>query len=274
MHDGVMQSEPALRHRPVRLLASCGIHAREPEFPSHFGFGRIGHVDGDQNVIRESVQQGRGIGPPSAGIPDPVQPAALHRHEPDLARGSGIFYVVDRHARRPVLHPCGMLDDLAFVIGLFVGNVGLGKHVLVVDHQQRIVLGLQMQAPGVRRRGDLVNRTGLYGVAHVDDAEPVGKDVPDIGMVPVHHQPHGVGTTALVTMSDQPHVVLIRRGGQGPHGASIATVPAPRHAAAVQRRAAFRRSGSGCWSPLWSPGRGADGSGTFPLARSSARPWG
>ena len=58
----------------------------------------------------------------------------------------------------------GVMVDRALVVVLLVGEFGLREHVLVVDDEQQVVVRLQVQRPGVGRRGDMLHDTsGLAG---------------------------------------------------------------------------------------------------------------
>ncbi len=161
------QAEAAVLGRPVGLLAGGDVHARQPVFAGQLRLRRVCHVDGDEDVVGKAVEQRRGIGPAPADVPDAVQAGAVDRHEADLLRLVGLRDVVDRHARRPVAAlrtPSGVMVDLALVVVLLVGELGLREHVLVVDDEQQVVMRLQVQRPGVRRRRDS-SRTafGFFG---------------------------------------------------------------------------------------------------------------
>ena len=130
--------------------------------------------------------------------------------------------VVDGEPRAPVaLSLCfGGADGLAeraAVIGALVGEFGSGEHVLGVDHQQQVVVRLQMDVPGVRRRGDIVHRARIFRVAHVDDGKALGEHVPDIGKAAMHHHLHAVGPSALVGVADDAHVARVIRFRQFAH---------------------------------------------------------
>ena len=56
-----------------------------------------------------------------------------------------------------------MLVDRALVIGLLVGEVGLREHVLVVDHEEQVLVRLQMQAPGVVGAATYFTVFGFFG---------------------------------------------------------------------------------------------------------------
>jgi len=103
-----------------------------------------------------------------------VQSAAFDRHETDLFRRLGFCHVVDREPGRPIaLHRRGvrMKIGLALIIVLFVRELRLREHILGIDDQQEILVVLQMQAPGVRWRRDIIDRLWIGRIAHVDDAE-------------------------------------------------------------------------------------------------------
>ena len=186
------------------LLAGGDVHARQPVFAGEDRLLRVCHVDGDEDVVGEAVEQRRGVGPAAADVPEAVQAGALDRHEADLPRVAGLRDVVDRHAGRPVaaaLVGLGVVVDRALVVVLLVGHLGLGEHVLVVDDEEQVVVRLQMQRPGVGRRGDVFHRFGLLRVAHVDDREALGEDVADIGEAVDDHDLHAVAAAVLVGCS-------------------------------------------------------------------------
>ena len=70
-------------------------------------------------------------------------------------------------------------------------------------------MGLQMDVPGPRRRGQVVHRARALGVAYIDHAETLGEHVADIGVAAMHHDLHAVGPAALVAMADNAHVVRV-----------------------------------------------------------------
>jgi hypothetical protein len=70
-------------------------------------------------------------------------------------------------------------------------------------------MGLQVDVPGVRRRGEVIHGARVLGVAHVDDAEAFGEHVANIGVAAMHHDLHAVGSAALVAMAEDAHVARI-----------------------------------------------------------------
>ena len=70
-------------------------------------------------------------------------------------------------------------------------------------------MGLQMDVPGPRRRGQVVHRARALGVAYIDHAETLGEHVADIGVAAMHHDLHAVGPAALVGMADDAHVARV-----------------------------------------------------------------
>src|SRR5581483_382987 len=176
---------------------------------------RIAHVDGHEDVIGEAVEQRRDIGPSPAGIPDAVHAAALDRHEADLSRRLRLADVVDRESRRPVarrsllLRGADHLAELAFVIGALVGELDRGEHVLGVDHQEQLVMRLQVDGPGVRWCRNIVHRARMFRIAHVENAEALGEHVADIGVAAMHHDLHTVGPAALIAVRDEPHIACM-----------------------------------------------------------------
>jgi hypothetical protein len=98
---------------------------------------------------------------------------------------------------------------LAFVIGFLVGEFRGREHILGVDDEQQIVVGLQVDIPGAGRRGEVVHRARALGVAHVQHAEAFRKHMSDIGVAAMHHDLHAVGPAALVAMGQDAHVARV-----------------------------------------------------------------
>jgi hypothetical protein len=74
-----------------------------------------------------------------------MQTRSLDGHETNMLRLLGLRKVIDRHACRPVARGgfrLGVVIDRPFVVGFLVAELGLGKHVLVVDDQQNVVVNL------------------------------------------------------------------------------------------------------------------------------------
>ena len=90
MDDRVVQPEAPVLGRPVRLLAGRDVHPRQPVFSGELRLLRVFQVDGDQDVVGETVEQRRGIGPAPADVPEPMQAGAFDRHEADLLRVAGL----------------------------------------------------------------------------------------------------------------------------------------------------------------------------------------
>jgi hypothetical protein len=178
---------------------------------------RIAHIHGHEDVIGEAVEQRGHIRPTSARVPDAMNAAALDGHEADAPRRCGFGDVIDRKPRGPVA--CGAallcrahhLAELAFVIGLLIGEFRGREHVLGVDDEQQIVMGLQVDIPGAGRRGEVVHRARALGVAHVQHAEAFRKHMTDIGVAAMHHDLHAVGPAALVAMGKDAHVARVIR---------------------------------------------------------------
>ena len=80
-----------------------------------------------------------------------------------------------------------------------------------MHEQQEIVVHLEMQAPGVRRVLDIVDRLRLGRVAHVDDGKALRADMADIGVAVAHHDLLAVGAARLIGVADQAHVVRVGR---------------------------------------------------------------
>ena len=172
-------------------------------------------LDGHENVVGEAVEQCGDVGPAPADIPDPMNSSALDRHETDLSRVISPADVVHGEAGRPrstARKGAGAAEffaERAAVVGPFVLKLGGGEHVLRMDDEQEIVMRLEVDIPGVGRRRDVSNGARPRGVTHVDDAEPLRKHMPDIGIAAVDHQLNPVSPAALVRVPDQAHVSRI-----------------------------------------------------------------
>jgi hypothetical protein len=103
------------------------------------------------------------------------------------------------------------VPELTAVISALVGELGRREHVLGIDDQEQIVVGLKMDVPRAGRGGDVLDRARILGIAHVDDAEAFREHVPDIGVAAVHHDLDAVGPAALIAMADEAHVVRVVR---------------------------------------------------------------
>ncbi len=80
-----------------------------------------------------------------------------------------------------------------------------------MDQQEEIVMRLKMQAPGVGRILDIVDRLRSPGIANVDDGKPLRADMADIGEAVAHHDLLAIGAARLIGMTDQAHVASIAR---------------------------------------------------------------
>ena len=223
---GMVQTVSSCRC-PVGLLPGREVHTRQPVSSGLTGLCRVGHVDGDEDVVGEAVEQGRRVSPAAARIPDPVDAAALDGHEADLPGFLRPGYVVDGHACRPVAlrlaASCGGTDFLAqgsLVIGVLVLELRRREHVLGVDHQKQVLMCLEMDVPCVRRRGHVFDRARIFRVAHVNHAEALREHVADIGVAIVDHELDPVRATALIGVADDLHVLREVWLGQvkGSHG--------------------------------------------------------
>ncbi|MNV49769.1 hypothetical protein D3C71_1417340 [compost metagenome] len=105
-----------------------------------------------------------------------------------------------------VLHVADGVPHLAGVVDLFVGKTGVGKQIAGIDHQQQIVMRLEMHIPGTRRRRHIARRFWIFRVAHVDDGKALRHHMADIGKTTMHHQLHAVRATALIAVTNQPHI--------------------------------------------------------------------
>jgi hypothetical protein len=128
----------------------------------------------------------------------------------DLARIVRCRDVEHRHACGPGTAGLPARDRFAHglgVIGLLVGEgLDIGKQIERIDHQQQVVMCLQVDVPGVGRRRNIGDGAGAFRIAHVDDRKALRPGVSDIGMAAMHHQLQSVATAANIGMPDQLHV--------------------------------------------------------------------
>lgn len=91
---------------------------------------------------------------------DPVE-----RQKADFPRliGNGDIKNTQPGAPALLLHIADRLPHRAGVVDLLVGEAGIGKEIPGVDHQQQVVVRLQVDVPGAGRRGDVVHRFGFFG---------------------------------------------------------------------------------------------------------------
>src|SRR3954466_10969641 len=112
-----------------------------------------------------------------------MQPVSLHWHEADLSWRIRLRDVVDGETRReaPAIgFRRGFLEFLCIglVVGALVGERGLSKQILAMDHQQQVVVSLEMNVPGIGWRGGVGNRLGIGGIPDIDNAEALEKAWP------------------------------------------------------------------------------------------------
>jgi hypothetical protein len=86
-----------------------------------------------------------------------------------------------------------------------------GEHVLGVDHQEQVIVRLQVDVPGVGGGRHIGCRRRVPRIAHVDHAEALGEHVAGIGVATMHHQLHAIRAAALVAVADQPQVAGVVR---------------------------------------------------------------
>ena len=108
-----------------------------------------------------------------------------------------------------ILHVADGLPHLAGVVDLLIGKTRIGKQIPGVDHQQQIVVRLEVYVPGTRRRGHVTCGFWFFRIAHVNNGKALRHHMTDIGETTVHHQLYTVRTTALVAMANQPHIAAV-----------------------------------------------------------------
>jgi hypothetical protein len=70
-------------------------------------------------------------------------------------------------------------------------------------------MGLQMDIPGAGRRSDVVHGLRIARVAHIDNAEPLGEHMTDVGVAVGDHDLHAIRSPALIGKADQTHVTQV-----------------------------------------------------------------
>src|SRR5215471_3823945 len=83
--DRVMQPV-APRSFPGWRLAGCQVHSGNPPSSTLTRRGWVAHVDDDEDVICETLEQCGGVSPTPTGVPEAMNPAALHLQKSNLTR--------------------------------------------------------------------------------------------------------------------------------------------------------------------------------------------
>ena len=197
--------------RPSRRFAASLPHAGQPPPADDVGLRRIAHIDDSKNAVGEAVEMRRDVGVAPADIPDAMQSKALDRHEADLARFGRPRYVVDPEARRE-RHavPVERFGERAGEEILVACDLLRGPNIGGVDDEEQIVMHLEMERPGVRRRRHERNRDRLFGITDVDDREAAAEDMADKSMAAMDHDLHAIAPAALIAMTEEPDVTLRR----------------------------------------------------------------
>ena len=198
-----MMERIALAAPPVRRLAAGAPHPWKPEAADDLRLARIAHVDHRQNVIREIGKMDRGIGVTATGVPDPMRPEAIDRHEADLGRLVGLGDVVDPDAGRESVVILQLVRGRAAEIGLLVLEFLHGPDTGRVDRQQKIVVSLQVKGARAGGTSDEIEHPRVCRIAHVQGGDAVAEPVPDIGVAAMHHDLHPVAAAAKVRMADE-----------------------------------------------------------------------
>ena len=201
-HGVVQGHAPGKRHR----LAASFPHARQSPTADLARARRVLHVDDHQDVIGVAVEQRGRVGVPLARPPDAVQSQALDLHEADGAWMGRVLDIVDAHASRKVL---AALAELAGVHALNRGAVIVrllhvdGIEVELLDHEQQVVGGLNVDRPGALVSRQEVDRPWIAWIAHVDDADTAAENVADESMASMHHALNAVGAAGLVGSTNE-----------------------------------------------------------------------
>ncbi|SAY10139.1 Uncharacterised protein [Klebsiella quasipneumoniae] len=209
-NNGVVQ-RIAFTLRPVRCFTARLVHPRQPPAPGNLRFTRIGQIDGQEDVVGKTVDQRGHIRPAAADVPDAVNADTAQRQKANFTRliRRGDIKHAQPGAPAFVLHIADRVTHRAGVVHLLIGKTGVGKQIPGVDHQQQIVMRLEVHVPGARRRGNIVDRAGPGRIANIDHGKTLRHHMADIGESAVHHQLDAVRTTALVAMADQPHIAAV-----------------------------------------------------------------
>ena len=89
----------------------------------------------------------------------------------------------------------------------FVGELaGVREEIERVDDEKQVVVRLEMDGPGVFRRGDVGHVAGILRVACVYDRESLRPRMGDIGIAAMDHDLKAVAAAANVGMADEAHV--------------------------------------------------------------------
>src|SRR5580704_7130212 len=173
----------------------------------------ISHIDANDNEVAESLDQRRGISPPTANIPQSVQAAAVDWHEPDLLGLVWLSDVVNDETCRPVALGCvaaGMLTDvcrLGAVVGLLIGEFGLRPEVFLLGKKQKAIVRLVVNVPRIFGAWYVLDNFRTSRIADVDHAKPGREGVRHIGKPLFEHDLATVGAPALVAVADYLHVM-------------------------------------------------------------------
>lgn len=100
--------------------------------------------------------------------------STLHLQKSNLPRPFRDRDIINRQTSAPVACAAGirradLLPEGAFVVGPLVGKLCRGKHVLGMNHQEQVVLRLEMNIPSVRRRRDIIDGMRITRIAHVEN---------------------------------------------------------------------------------------------------------
>ena len=95
------------------------VHPRQPIAASDARPRRVLHIDGDKDVVAESLHHRRGVGPTPADIPDTMQAGAVDRHEADLPRLGWLRDIEDTIAVFPLKTADDVIDQMSKIISQF-----------------------------------------------------------------------------------------------------------------------------------------------------------
>ena len=201
LHHRMVQRPATL---PMRGFSGREVHAGNPPPPALHRLCRIGHVDDDEDVIDEPVQQRRRISVTTACPPNAVQAKALDFHEPDRTGIGRIGNIVDPHAGGKI-HASGAVTVRIHLIGpgVIILDRQQGPKVEFFDIQQQAFGCLQMQTHRVLMDRHEIRRLRIARIAHIRNHHAPTDAGADIGITAIDHDLHAVATATLVGIADE-----------------------------------------------------------------------
>jgi hypothetical protein len=72
-----------------------------------------------------------------------------------------------------------------------------------IDDQQKIVVGLKVQRPCIGRRGNKVDRPGIFRVGDIHNSHAIAEHVTYVGMSFVDHDLHTIAAISLIRVANE-----------------------------------------------------------------------